>query len=322
MRGALVLFAGAAAALAVAGSAPTATIALGNGYSLQVGTDAGLGTTTATSVNLNLATSSDSPAVVAVSVRVPKGYTLQLDRPTGTPIGSAVLFWGDFSAATPPTIAIGSIKIADPTAAAADPASQACDPNPHLAVLALALQTPANTTIPATIFVDGPGDDSNAAYLLELCPPAQPGQPLGAVSLSIDGSILLAPTTPAVYTWSAFVTPASPGASIADPTKTFELRADLPVPQDLTLEATYNEKTRKAMLSGHYTILGAPQPGVDVSLSASSRHAHADFGPARTDGKGRYTYSWPIDETTNFQASVDGKPPGRVTAPRLHPAGA
>jgi hypothetical protein len=293
---------------AVPGTAAREAIAFGPQPSLTIGSlVAGV-----TEIAVGMSLSPTAAQVARVAVYVPDGYTLR-SPPAGASVGSALML-----GTTPGSISssgyVGTLVVADP--ARIDPAAQACDPGVHLSVWQATLSSFDNSqTMTMPMFVDATGlaDPAGAAYRLQFCPTLPAGQKLVAVDMLL-GPALGWPGAAADYLWRAYLTPFALGGTTPDPTQTYELRALVPFPQALTLSATYDAKTQRAVLKGQVTELGKPKAGVSVQLAAHSKHVEfADFGPARTDARGRYSITWPISEKTSFTASVE--PPDLAPCP-------
>jgi hypothetical protein len=287
------------AALAVAGSAPAQTSEAGDAPTLRVdANNFGL-----TWLDLSLRAGPATQSASMVAFRVPKGYVFRPRRPVGTTAGLV------FAVRRGSDDAEASLAVADSAAPAGDPAAQTCDPGPHLAVLVESAIAKQAAPPPLIVFVDAAGGDPSSAYVVQVCPAIPIGEQTPELIVALAGNVLVAPAAPAVYTWSALVTPPLASGSGPDPATTFELRADVPIPQTFTFDATYDAATKQAVLAGRYTRLGRPEHGVPVSFAVRSKHVHlSSLGPARTGADGRFTYRWPVEETTQFTASIDSSP--------------
>lgn len=311
-----------AGAVQPAGAEPAQIV----GPTPTLGIDRTLGSTgkVETGITVGLSTSPAAATPGRVAVYVPSGYQLALGRlPAGSPLGA--VFLGQTTSTGTRSAGFGQILVADPAAYASDPGAQACDPDPHLAVWKLHVQL-ADTaqTVDLPLFVDQPTatDPPSAGFRLQLCPSSADGVRLFVLDLELAGSVLAEPTSPATYVWRAHVTPLLPGAAALDPAHTFEVRALVPLPQTLTLQARYDAKRKAAILGGQLTELGRPKAGASIEFFATSEHVDfADFGPAKTNTQGKYSFEWPIKETTRFSAAVDEADPSDCTGPSTAPGG-
>ncbi|MFL5680144.1 MAG: hypothetical protein ACJ77B_06035 [Chloroflexota bacterium] len=273
-----------------------------------------------TTVVLSMAGSPASTAPARIALELPKGYSMQFARPAGSPIGFGAVVQGNLALPNGDVSVIyGTILIADAAKVAADPAAQACDPDAHIGVWDLDLTQKNAPDIHVPIFVDA-GDMPDAAYRLELCPPASLSAS-AAFALSFPSPIVAEPTTSGSYVWRALVTPALADGTGPDPAQTFEVRAVVPVPQSLNLHARYDARTHTATVSGVATELGRPKAGVKIYIDADSAHAHAHLDPVTTDSGGRYSARWAIAEQTDFTASVEATEAGPCPAPPIAPGG-
>jgi hypothetical protein len=314
---------------AVPGSAVARSRAAHESFVLDVSSATFLGRTlTAISVGPRGMSSSDVPLTAAVELLVPRGYTVDLALPAGREIG--VVFADIADAAGSPSRASTAavLVVDDPAKYAADPAARACAPGLHAAVWVAPLSVLGQSLMLA-VFLDpanGPAAAA-AAYELRFCPLWPPSQARSAglaawnVTLVVEGAIGL-PTAQGRYTWSALVTPAAPGSLVPQPSGTFEVRAIVPMPQRLTLRARYVAKTKTALLSGRFTVLGEPQRGAEIQFvgSTSGGDDVSFFGPVRTNARGEFSIKRAVDRTTRFQASVN-LPPRACSGPSSASAG-
>jgi len=287
---------------------------------------AGVGASSVAAVDLALqgTNASGPPGVAArVTVGLPAGFGIVTTSAPGTSIGvvHASLSGGAGSSAA--TFADSSLVVDDPAVYAADPIAQACDPGPHAAVWRATFSA-LGQQIPLPIAVDAVGGTAGSAptYTLTFCPfrGISPELPTGLAFLDITTLLpVTGPTTPGTYTWSALVTPAVQFA--ADPTQAFELRAIVPIPERLTLDATYEPRARTVVLSGRLTAGGAPWAGVDVDLlSLGADGAVAPVATVRTGADGSFELRRPIRRTTQFAATVE-ETVGGCAAPSTAPGG-
>jgi hypothetical protein len=266
-----------------------------------------------TTIVLSMQGAPASAKASRIALEVPKGYTMNLARPAGSPIGTTAVLAGNLDLPSSISISYGTITVADPAKVAADPAAAACDPDAHVGVLEAELETTSRAP-PAhiTIFVD-PGDAPDAAYRLELCPPGDLSAATAFV-FSFSPPVVAEPTAPGVYTWRALVAP-------DDPAQTFEVRSVVPVPQTLDVRASYNPRTQKATVSGLATELGQPKAGLTVFVDADGRSTDEHLGPFKTDAAGRFSTQLDVIEETDFTATVQPPDPTACSAASTAPGG-
>jgi hypothetical protein len=266
-----------------------------------------------TTIVLSMSGAPGSATASRIAVAVPKGYTMNLVRPAGSPIGGAAVLAGNTDLPSSISISYGTLVIGDPAKTAADPAAAACDPDPHIGVLEADLQEASKApSTHVTVFVDA-GDTPDAAYRLEFCPPAALKTGTAFV-FSFSPPVVAEPTAAGTYTWHALVTP-------DDPAQTFEVRSVVLAPQTLDVHASYNAKTRTATVSGVATELAKPKAGVKLFVDADGPNTSAHLGPLTTDASGRFSTHLVVDEETDFTATVPTPDPTPCSAPSTAPGG-
>jgi len=293
-----------------------------------------LGERTLAAITIAQSGSSSEPPAARVELFVPQGYVVDLTQRIGSKIGAGIAAILDASGApSGPAFADGVLVVADPATFATDPAAQACAPGTHAAAWEVSLSV-LGQTLSLPIFLDpvtGPTPESGA-YVLRLCPlwPPAPERPGGltavVVGLLVDG-LIRGPSAGGIYTWSAFLTPSGAGTFAPDPSRTFEVRTIVPIPQKLTLRARYDAKTESAFLSGRFTVRGKPQARAAIRFTASTRaeppQGNQDFsffGPVKTNARGEFSVRRKVDRTTQFTASVSLNARS-CSAPSSAPAG-
>lgn len=203
-------------------------------------------------------------ATARVSVFVPVGYTLDVPRLAGYPVGRGYLAL--LSAANPlgdPSFVVGELLAADPAALAADPRVQACAPGPHLAALQL-----EPLGLPILVDETSGAEAELGSYKLQICPLAASldftrGTRIVAADLRFE-SAFRAPRVPGTFTWRAVVAAARADGMSPDETTAFEMRAAVPLPHSLTITAVPDRKRPVAVLRGRLTGAGRPRAGVTV----------------------------------------------------------
>jgi hypothetical protein len=266
-----------------------------------------------------------------VTIDVPAGYLLNSTVPPGTPVGFAVLLTEEGTDQAASFAGIDATLVADdPAHYLSDPQAIACDPGPHQAVWLFAGSI-LGLRIELPIFVDAPATgEAGTVGRLVFCPPV-PRQADGSatqpapipLALAFFGfTDILSTQAPGNHVWRAFVTPVGSAPPAPDPSRMFELRSSVPVPDLLTLKARYEAKTGTARLSGKLTGAGKPRRGVRVAIYRITRSAvlaeGAFVGSIRTGASGSYSFRTRVSKTTTFLASVDvsvGSCSGQSSAP-------
>jgi len=262
-----------------------------------------------------------------VSVFAPQGYGLELGRPVGAPVGTAVAITEDPSGGGFGDSAQATLAVADPAAYVSDPKAQACAPGSHAAVWKATLSAGGGRSLELPIFVDPAGTSApaGAAYVLQACP-IWPSTEVGIAHRTARTLLIFieqgftVPEAAGRYPWSALVTPAgAPPALGAEPSRTYELRATLPFPRVLTLRARRDPKTKTVVLSGRLTALGQPEANMQIALLTSGASSSRPTF-ARTNAAGEYQLRTRVTKTTEYIAFV-AEDPGPCVAPSAAPAG-
>src|SRR5262249_7363619 len=152
------------------------------------------------------------------------------------------------------------------------------------------------------------GDETTlGAYKLQSCLPlakaASPGGwPLGSKlrDLGLEFTRLTNPTSTALYVWRAYASnPDTTGNP--DPTTTYELRADMPLPAKVSLSGRLDRKHRRVVLSGRLTAPAASIAGIPVGLyRRPSCDCWKYLAESRTANDGSYRFVRPIKRTTRY----------------------
>jgi hypothetical protein len=227
-------------------------------------------------------------------VDVPKGYTLDLAAQPRKNVGDgSVLVVG---ADTPSfSSGFGTFRALDPQTASTDPRAQACAPGQHAAVWTFSTSL-AGQLVRVDVYAD-PGREPGVAYTLQGCASglaASDTDSTASIRLSIN--TLVEPTAPGEYRWRVLVTPQSRQA--------YELQALLSLPQSITLKGHYDQRTKKATLTGRVTQGGKPLARADVEVIGLRGDDTSGFYDTRTNAQGAFTLTAPIAATTDFTASV------------------
>ena len=238
---------------------------------------------------------------------VPAGYGFGAADPPGTPEGHVAL-------ETASDIGLGDLKAADPAKYVNSPQAQACAPGSHAAVWVMKFDGLASTPIPTIpIYIDPTSgtDTALGAYELQACLPlaeleSPGGPPLGSRlrTLALEFTHLTNPAASSLYVWRAFVSNPDTSGN-PDPSTTYELRADMPLPAKLTLTTKYDRKHHRARLSGRLTTPAMPVAGIPVGLFRPSGLFGWKFvAGTRTATDGSYTFSRTVKKSTTFGAAA------------------
>jgi hypothetical protein len=264
----------------------------------------GLGATSTTGVAMRI------PATAAeagkVTLYLPAGYGLNPSAVPGTREGQVLMV-------TASDLSLGHLEAVDPTAYVNTAQAQACAPGGHTAVWIMNFQDGlfSSQTGKIPIYIDATNGDETAlgAYKLQTCLPlarisSPGGWPLGA---RMRGLVLLLkhvanPAAASNYVWRAFVS--NPDANgNPDPSTTYELRSDMPLPTKLSLTKRPTRKHR-VVLSGRLTTPAASVGGVSVTLWRDG--TFKPVASTRTTANGSYRFSRPIARTGTYQAEIGG----------------
>jgi hypothetical protein len=253
----------------------------------------------ASPTELALSFPSTGPEAGKATVYMPAGYTLNLAAQPGTVEGHVLL-------ATASELALGNLKVVNPANYDNSPAAQACAPGGHVAVWIMNFKAGifSSQTMTIPIYIDPTSGDETAlgAYKLQACLPlanvASPGGwPIGSrlQVVAVEFNHMSNPTTAADYVWRAFISNPDVNGN-PDPTTTYELRSDLPLPAKLTVSARYVGKHRRSVLSGRLTTPSAPVGGVTVTLYNLSGLFPRPVASTQTQSDGTYRFA-PIART-------------------------
>jgi hypothetical protein len=227
-------------------------------------------------------------------VYIPAGYGVDLTRPAGATIGQFLA--ADVTGAG----AIGDITAGDPAAYS----TNTCAPGAHQAVWVLDVGN-ASQLPPIPVLVDPTtGTDTQlGAFKAQACLPSSATGTMRVRLLALDLAIFTNPAATGAYGWRAFVTPYAGGSP--NDGATFELRATVPLPIQLTLQGRYNRRSKRAILTGRLTTPAYDVSGVPIDLytQVSGRFRYTTY--RRTSSSGRYTFTRRIKKTTRFGAVTD-----------------
>src|SRR5262245_37179939 len=280
--------------------------------------DPRLGVKTDTGVAISIP--AGAPELGKMTLYVPAGYGLNIVA-TGRREGHVFLDTQD-------DFAYGDLKAVDPAAYANDPEAQACAPGQHAAVWTMEFEFfLSQDTVTVPIFIDPTSGDEAAlgAYKFQACMPlsglASPGgAPLDSrvVHLGLEfARSMVNPTSGADYVWRAFVS--NPDVSgNPDPTTTYELRADMPLPSKLTLAGKYDGTHHRAVLTGRLTTKVFAVSRIPVTLYRRAKSGlWKAVATTRTSAKGSYRFAPSNRKTSVYSTEIwaIGKCGSASTAP-------
>ena len=256
--------------------------------------------------DIGIAIPATTAEVEKVTLYVPAGYGFDISAVPGTPEGHVAL-------RTATDIGFGELKAANPANYVNTPQAQACAPGSGTAVWIMHFDSGffSTQTLTVPIYIDPTTGDETAlgAYKLQACLPlakrgSPGGWPLGSRvrTLAMEFTRLTNPTSMALYVWRAFASNPDVNGN-PDPSTTYELRADMPLPAKVSLSGAYDRKHHRARLSGKLTTSAMPIAGVPVALFRRSSAAFGDWvyqTATRTTATGSYSFIRRVRKTTTF----------------------
>jgi hypothetical protein len=265
-----------------------------------------------------------------IVIEVPRGFQIYPGRPAGSAVGDARVQAANGSYGTPTfsTLA-GDIVAQDPGAAAAGCATGVVHGlwSLQLSLLGQPFEVPLLLAAAAS------DDPAPAVTSIVLCVPPLPtadpgsGRPLPITSLDLSLGGLAPPLRHGSYVWRALVTPLAADGRTLRPDLTYEVRAVVPVPNRVTLAASYDTARRTALLRGRLTANGVPRAGVPIELVRLVRSIRPGgftiddsvVGWARTNASGAYAVKTRTLKTSTFVAIVEPST-SRCRGPKVTPA--
>ena len=244
-----------------------------------------------------------------VTLYVP-GYSLNLAAQPGTLEGRAFMV-------TASDFADGDLRAVNPAAYINTPQAQACAPGPHSAVWIMDFQDGFFSSEAATvpIYIDPTTADEAAlgTYKLQACLPlASLGSPGGWAigsklrGLDLEFTRLTNPASAGLYVWRAFVSNPDLNGN-PDPSTTYELRSDMPLPARLTLTSRFVGKHHRALLSGQLTTPASPVAGIPISLYRRGAYGFwIQVASTRTLSDGSYRFIRRIAKTGTYAVEIWG----------------
>jgi hypothetical protein len=207
----------------------------------------------------------NKPNALRLSLYAPAGAAVDLTRKTGDKVGQGIVVAGG----DVPVLLGNSLVVDDPAKYASDPVVQACSPGTHATVWLLSSHVLGQTVnVPILVDPTPPEEAALGATRLQVClSPAQFAGPAGSklldVALLFDSAVT-GPSGRGLFTWRSLVTNVAADGTTLDTGSTYELRAVMQLPAQLTLKGRYDAKTKEAVLTGRYLLQGKPQARADV----------------------------------------------------------
>jgi hypothetical protein len=266
-----------------------------------------------TTIHLSLPQADDP--IAAINIYTGTGYGVKLDQPAGTNIGTvdATAFSHTNNLTLPLS---GSVVTDAPANYTAQ--STACARTPTSAAVWIMNLSVAGQAIKLPVYINptaGP-EQALGAYKLSVCltpwdiPESLGGAAQGAqvldVIFTVNG-IFTTPTGGGLIKWDTLVTPYNPGKGTANPAATFEMRAFVPLPIILGIQASYAKRTNTWRLGGRATEGGAGVAGLTLRIArGTSAKSLSIKGAATTGSSGAWKASGKLvpKKTTFFRVSA------------------
>lgn len=234
-------------------------------------------------LDLFLAASAKDDPTAKLTIFSPAGYGVNLSKPPGTTVGSAVAFVSISGGAELPVG--GAVVVGNPSDPTIMGVSTQCTGKPNnqaVLVLNLSLQ---GKTIPYPVFANTVGPLTT----FQICAPypeVSATNPYGARILLLDATIkgvFTNPSSPNGYEWSSLFTPYSTTTKTPNPAGTVEWRTYVGVPSTLTLVKV--KAKRGVKLVGKLSVRGLNPAGVKLGLYAGKKANPAPGATSLGSGK-------------------------------------
>jgi hypothetical protein len=269
-----------------------------------------------TDLSLEAVLLASQPSAETVAITVPAGYGATL-LPVGARLGDAEV---DVVPASGDPVAKlkGAAFVSDPGAFAADPQAQACAPGAHAAIWSLRVGT---LSLPIA-FDSLP---TGGSYRITACLDALRTANLKPVDVYfLLKGVFINPTPPKTYWWSALVTPLDANGA-ADPTSAYELQGGEPIPETLTLRATWNSRHHVLTARGVLLGGGSPRSAIHVHIYAGTNpnpDLMREIGSTSTGRTGAYVLRQRLRKKPSFlYAHVNYYHGDQCLQPSTAPAG-
>ena len=266
-----------------------------------------------------------------ITLYVPRGFAIYPDRPPDSAVGTVQITAQDDSYGSFTNSSLAGDIVAQP----APTTDATCTPGPYVGVWQLELSLLGQSfDVPIYVERTGAGDPPGAATKLVLCAPALPAaDPTTARAFPISTLDLFltdveAPSNHGSYLWRAVVVPLAVDRKTLRPAHSYELRANLLVPNRLTLAGHLQAITHTALLHGRLTGNGAARGQVPITIIALIRRVTPTgaivndhtVANTTTSARGSYRVRVPLKRATTFIA-IARPTIGRCHGAAIAPAG-
>jgi len=257
---------------------------------------------------LNLGFGYGARAPGRVTLFVPSGFALGASVPSGTPVGSAVVYAADAG------MLVGSIATI-PLRPELEESALTCSGRAPLGAWVLRLAR-GEREVEVPVYLSRPeaGDPARSDVRADLCLGALQQTSGGATPLvsgiSLTFRSFFMPVRAGSYLWRAVVAPLGTGRHGIRPAAAYELQAHVPLPERLTLVGRYLARTKTAQLTGSLRARGRARPHVPIEIIKLDRTV-TDTGAifrdvllavVRTTRAGKYAIRVPIRRSTGYWA--------------------
>jgi hypothetical protein len=270
-----------------------------------------------TGVALYLQRISAAGAPGRISITVPNGYAMSSSA-AGAQLGDTRMVV-EPTAGGSKTVLEGSIVQVDAESLASDSAFATCVPGAHAGAWHLVLDGDKTLVVP--VVLDQP---ATGGFQLTICLDAVRAAGLRADELDLwTRGVFTNPLDGGLFVWSALVSPFDTSGRLDAPT-TYELRAEEPLPQSVTVTAAYTAKTRQLVVRGAVLANGRPRAGIlvhAIGATSPTENAH-ELGTATTKANGDWILRVRTTKRPNIVvATVDFYAGPCVGQPSAAPAG-
>jgi hypothetical protein len=222
------------------------------------------------SVRIFVQVRDDDDATGMITLYSPRGYTVKLDHPAETELGSVIAFVRTGSLSGPRVSVQGAVKADNP----ANHVSNSCAPGVHDAVWRVEF-TLATTTYRLPIYVDrvttGP-ETAHASARMRLCPASPHVAQPQAVSLTYADltveDVFTNPEQQGTYAWNGVFVPYTPGTAALNTTLTAQSTAYIGLPGTFVVTARRQKRGKLtfALITACLREAGQAVRGIRVTL--------------------------------------------------------
>lgn len=222
------------------------------------------------SVRIFVQVRDDDDATGMITLYSPRGYSVKLDHPAETELGSVIAFVRTGSRSAPRVGAQGTVKADNP----ANYVSNSCSPGAHDAVWRVDF-TLAGTTYRLPIYVDrvtaGP-EAAHASARMRLCPASPYVAQPQAVSLTYADltveDVFTNPDRQGTYPWNGVFVPYTPGTGALNTALAAQSTAYIGLPGTFVVAAKRQKRGKRAfaVVTACLREAGQPVRGIRVRL--------------------------------------------------------